>query len=80
MRKITVFLFLICLFNLSFYIPVSAQNTKFQPSEKAYKWADKQLKKMSADEKVGQTRSHRHQRAIFESGQLRIQGIAAANR
>ena len=28
--------------------------TKFQPSEKAYKWADKQLKKMSADEKVGQ--------------------------
>jgi beta-N-acetylhexosaminidase len=31
-----------------------AQNTKFRPSEKAQKWADKQLKKMSADEKIGQ--------------------------
>ncbi len=36
-------------------IPISAQqNQKFRPSEKAYKWADKQLKAMSLDEKVGQ--------------------------
>ena len=54
MKKISVFLFLICLFNLSFHIPVSAQKTNFQPSEKAFKWADKQLKKMSVDEKIGQ--------------------------
>jgi len=27
---------------------------KFRPSEKSYKWADKQLKKMSLDEKIGQ--------------------------
>ena len=27
---------------------------KFEPSKKAWKWADKQLKKMSVDEKVGQ--------------------------
>jgi beta-N-acetylhexosaminidase len=30
------------------------QNNRFQPSEKAWKWADKRLKKMSLDEKVGQ--------------------------
>ena len=30
-----------------------AQN-RFQPSEKAWKWADKKLKKMSSDEKIGQ--------------------------
>jgi beta-N-acetylhexosaminidase len=30
------------------------QNRKFRPSEKAYKWADRQLKKMTADEKIGQ--------------------------
>ena len=38
--------------------PIRAQkasSTKFQPSEKAWKWADKQLKKMSVEEKVGQT-------------------------
>lgn len=27
---------------------------KFRPTEKAFKWADKQLKKMSVDEKIGQ--------------------------
>src|ERR1044072_3529663 len=27
---------------------------KFRPSEKAQKWADKQLKKMSTEEKIGQ--------------------------
>ena len=36
-------------------LPVFAQSqTKFRPSEKAYKWADKQLKKMSLDERIGQ--------------------------
>ena len=54
MKKIIVFLFLFCFLNLSFYIPVSAQKANFQLSEKAFKWADKQLKKMSADDKVGQ--------------------------
>lgn len=33
---------------------LKAQNAKFRPSEKALKWAEKQLKKMSADEKIGQ--------------------------
>jgi beta-N-acetylhexosaminidase len=32
----------------------AAQKQKFRPSEKAQKWADKQLKKMSLDEKIGQ--------------------------
>ncbi|MGI8789107.1 MAG: glycoside hydrolase family 3 protein [Pyrinomonadaceae bacterium] len=31
-----------------------SQPQKFRPSEKAYKWADKRLKKMSLDEKIGQ--------------------------
>ncbi len=54
MKKFIVFLFLACLLNLSFYVPVAAQNQKFSPSEKDFKWADKQLKKMSIDEKIGQ--------------------------
>lgn len=29
-------------------------NARYQPSEKAWKWADKMLKKMSDDEKIGQ--------------------------
>jgi beta-N-acetylhexosaminidase len=33
---------------------VNAAETKFRPSQKALKWADKQLKKMSTDEKIGQ--------------------------
>lgn len=36
--------------NLSFGFP----ENKFRPSEKAVKWADSQLKKMSVDEKIGQ--------------------------
>jgi beta-N-acetylhexosaminidase len=54
MKKLTVFQTLFCL--LSFYVTSSvfAQNVKFRPSEKAYKWADKQMKKMSVDEKIGQ--------------------------
>ena len=49
------FAILILLFSisLSFTIPVSAQQT-FRPDEKAYKWADKKLKKMTLDEKIGQ--------------------------
>ena len=42
---------------IAFAAPVPAEvqaRQKFEPSEKAWKWADKQLKKMSADEKVGQ--------------------------
>ena len=38
--------------------PIRAQQSsskKFEPSPKAWKWADKQLKKMSIEEKVGQT-------------------------
>ncbi|HEY2865763.1 MAG TPA: glycoside hydrolase family 3 N-terminal domain-containing protein, partial [Pyrinomonadaceae bacterium] len=37
--------------------PAAAQTNgshRFQPSEKAWKWADKALKKMSVEEKVGQ--------------------------
>jgi len=54
MKKLTVFQTLFCL--LSFYVTPSvfAQNVKFRPSERAYKWADKQMKKMSVDEKIGQ--------------------------
>ena len=33
---------------------VSQTNQRFEPSEKSWKFADKQLKKMSVDEKVGQ--------------------------
>lgn len=54
MKKITVFLFVICLLNLSFFVPAFAQTPKLVPSEKSLKWADKQLKRMSVDEKVGQ--------------------------
>ncbi len=46
-------LFLLFSISLSFTIPVSAQQ-KFRPDEKAYKWADKKLKKMTLDEKIGQ--------------------------
>ena len=38
-------------------VPISAQQSpsrRFEPSEKAWKWADKELKKMSVEEKVGQ--------------------------
>ncbi len=41
------------IFNFPF-AAFSAPNGKFRPSEKAFKWADKQLKKMSVDEKIGQ--------------------------
>lgn len=35
-------------------IPLFAQTKKFEPSEKSWKQADKMLKKMSVDEKIGQ--------------------------
>ncbi|CAN5566108.1 hypothetical protein BH20ACI4_BH20ACI4_18140 [soil metagenome] len=38
---------------MSFTIPARAAQT-FRPDEKAYKWADKRLKKMTLDEKIGQ--------------------------
>ncbi|MGI8554878.1 MAG: glycoside hydrolase family 3 N-terminal domain-containing protein [Pyrinomonadaceae bacterium] len=48
-------LFLVFVFFQTWLIPLSAQSPqKFQPSERAWKWADKTLKKMSDDEKVGQ--------------------------
>jgi beta-N-acetylhexosaminidase len=54
MKKLTVFLTLFCLLSFCVVPSVFAQNVKFRPSEKAYKWADKQMKKMSVDEKIGQ--------------------------
>ena len=39
---------------MSFAAPFSIAQQKFRPTEKAFKWADKQLKKMSVDEKIGQ--------------------------
>ena len=53
--RATITLFLLFSFSLSAMSqqPVSTAK-KFRPSEKAYKWADKQLKKMSLDERIGQ--------------------------
>ena len=50
--KFQISLFTIICFLLNFVVSVPAQ--KFRPSNKAEKWADKQLKKMSVDEKIGQ--------------------------
>ena len=53
-QKLTVILLIILLFQL---LPITANSQtplKFRPSEKAFKQADKQLKKMSLDEKIGQ--------------------------
>ncbi|HEY0427617.1 MAG TPA: glycoside hydrolase family 3 N-terminal domain-containing protein [Pyrinomonadaceae bacterium] len=54
--------YLLLIFSVILNLPVSTlpqtsaqtQNKKFRPSEKAQKWADKLLKKMSLDEKIGQ--------------------------
>jgi len=54
MKKLTGFFILFCLLGLSVPFTVYAQNAKFRPSEKAYKRADKQMKKMSVDERIGQ--------------------------
>jgi beta-N-acetylhexosaminidase len=58
MNKYLSILVLIAIFASSL-ITVPAQSTKdvsqkFEPSKKAWKWADKQLAKMSVEEKVGQ--------------------------
>ncbi len=47
---LSVFIFVQLWLNPAFAL----QNQKFRPSEKAYNWADKQLKKMTMDEKLGQ--------------------------
>lgn len=45
----------VCVHLWTNFFPVFAQSQpKFRPSEKAYKWADKRLKKMSLDERIGQ--------------------------
>jgi len=50
-----VLLFLVTNSIFAAYPPLGdPASTQFQPSEKALKWADKQLKKMSVEEKVGQ--------------------------
>ena len=54
MKKFIALLSLFCTLQLCLPALAFSQNAKFIPSEKAFKWADKQLKKMSADEKVGQ--------------------------
>ncbi|MBA2607274.1 MAG: glycoside hydrolase family 3 C-terminal domain-containing protein [Acidobacteria bacterium] len=54
MKKLTILLTLFCLLSLCVSSSLFAQNIKFRPSEKAQKWAEKQLKKMSVDEKIGQ--------------------------
>lgn len=56
---INLFLVFLLLFNSFVYVyPQSgaamAAQQKFRPTEKAWKWADKTLKKMTVDEKIGQ--------------------------
>ncbi len=54
MKKFIAFLSVFICVHL-WLIPVFAQTSeKFRPSKKAENWADKQLKKMTLDEKVGQ--------------------------
>jgi beta-N-acetylhexosaminidase len=53
--RLSALLLVFCFLSVSPSLRVTATQTqKFRPSEKALKWADKQLKKMSLDEKVGQ--------------------------
>lgn len=52
MKNFAILLLLFSI-SISFIIPASAQQA-FRPDEKAYKWADKKLKKMTLDEKIGQ--------------------------
>src|ERR1051325_1741028 len=56
MNKFIVLIITTAIFCTGFVLPAAAQTPsgKFSPSEKAWKWADKQLKQMSAEEKVGQ--------------------------
>lgn len=57
MKNLIGFLLIIFVFssNLPALANVRGQDVKkFRPSEKSYKWADKELKKMTLDEKIGQ--------------------------
>ena len=49
-----------------------AKRRNFRPSQKAWKWADKQLKKMSVEEKVGQLVHIGINAKFLQSGQRRI--------
>ncbi len=53
MKKIIATLFLFACLHLCL-IPALAQTQNFEPSEKAWKFADKQLKTLTIDEKIGQ--------------------------
>ncbi len=53
--QISLFLIFVFVFNfISFASESHREMKRFHPSEKSYKWADKQLKKMTLDEKIGQ--------------------------
>ncbi len=52
-RFITLLSVFICV-HLWLISAFALQNKAFRPSAKAYKWADKQLKKMTLDERIGQ--------------------------
>ena len=55
--QINLFLIFVFVFNFTVFASENRRDQemkKFRPSEKSYKWADKQLKKMSLDEKIGQ--------------------------
>ncbi len=55
-RKIFALIILILIF--SSQVPAQAAKTRFEISERSWKWADKQLKKMTLEEKIGQTLSY----------------------
>ena len=59
MHKYLVFILLFSVLANGLFVSSSpaqtAASTAFTPSKKAWKWADKQLAKMSVEEKVGQT-------------------------
>jgi beta-N-acetylhexosaminidase len=59
MRKYLVFILLFAVLANGLFVGTSpaqtAASAAFTPSKKAWKWADKQLAKMSVEEKVGQT-------------------------
>ena len=55
--QINLLLIFVFVFNFTVFASENRRDQemkKFRPSEKSYKWADKQLKKMSLDEKIGQ--------------------------
>ena len=55
--QISLLLTFAIIFNLTIFSSAPTRDQelkKFRPSEKSYKWADKKLKKMTLDEKIGQ--------------------------